>query len=172
MFIWCKDRDDDDGLDQFVRKCLETDNLAWLPIGQALRNEGTAAAEDPMEKVEVHVDKLETTVRDLNEASVRVSKKHSEMIQRDVRRISERLESFVTSINRGVTPAIAEAPAPAAPETPSTNAEMEERLGKLEQQSLATLEHLNRIFSVLEARSGAGAATTAADGGEGAPTAW
>merc|ERR1711998_679241 len=36
FFIWQQDRDDDDGLDLFVRKLVEHNDITWLPSGQAL----------------------------------------------------------------------------------------------------------------------------------------
>merc|ERR1711988_421907 len=36
FFIWQQDRDDDDGLELFVRKLVEHNDITWLPSGQAL----------------------------------------------------------------------------------------------------------------------------------------
>jgi len=36
ILIWKQDRDDDDGLEQFVRHCLENNDLDWFPAGKAL----------------------------------------------------------------------------------------------------------------------------------------
>jgi hypothetical protein len=35
VYLWEQDKDDDDGLEQFVRRCVEKQNLSWFPIGFA-----------------------------------------------------------------------------------------------------------------------------------------
>jgi hypothetical protein len=37
IYIWEQDRDDDDGLEQFVRKSLTSKSLGWLPLRRAMR---------------------------------------------------------------------------------------------------------------------------------------
>ena len=37
IYIWEQDRDDDDGLEWFVRRCIETDDLVWFPMRKAMR---------------------------------------------------------------------------------------------------------------------------------------
>lgn len=36
IFIWEQDKDDDDGLEQFIRRCIEKYDVQWFPIGKAL----------------------------------------------------------------------------------------------------------------------------------------
>ena len=36
IFIWVQDQDDDDGLELYVRQCLESDDLSWFPMDKAL----------------------------------------------------------------------------------------------------------------------------------------
>merc|ERR1712216_94234 len=36
LFIWEQDKDDDDGLELYVRKLLEKEEITWFPVGQAL----------------------------------------------------------------------------------------------------------------------------------------
>ena len=35
IYIWEQDQDDDDGLEFYVRACLEREDLTWFPINQA-----------------------------------------------------------------------------------------------------------------------------------------
>jgi len=37
IYIWEQDRDDDDGLEWFVRRCIENDDLVWFPMRKAMR---------------------------------------------------------------------------------------------------------------------------------------
>jgi len=36
VFIWQQDQDDDDGLEQYVRSCLDTNDLRWYPHQKAM----------------------------------------------------------------------------------------------------------------------------------------
>jgi inositol 1,4,5-triphosphate receptor type 3 len=36
IFLWEQDQDDDDGLELYVRKCLEKDDLSWFPMNTAM----------------------------------------------------------------------------------------------------------------------------------------
>jgi hypothetical protein len=36
VFIWEQDKDDDDGLELYVRDCVATDDLSWFPINKAM----------------------------------------------------------------------------------------------------------------------------------------
>jgi len=36
IFLWEQDQDDDDGLELYVRKCLEKDDLSWFPMNMAM----------------------------------------------------------------------------------------------------------------------------------------
>jgi hypothetical protein len=37
VFLWQQDQDDDDGLEQYVRGCLENNDLRWFPHNKAIR---------------------------------------------------------------------------------------------------------------------------------------
>ena len=37
IFLWEQDKDDDDGLETYVRRCVATNDLSWFPINKALR---------------------------------------------------------------------------------------------------------------------------------------
>ena len=49
FFIWQQDRDDDDGLELFVRKLVDHNDITWLPSGQALVIQGVdGIQEEPL----------------------------------------------------------------------------------------------------------------------------
>jgi len=37
IFLWEQDKDDDDGLETFVRRCVAANDLSWFPMNKALR---------------------------------------------------------------------------------------------------------------------------------------
>lgn len=37
IYVWEQDKDDDDGLESFVRKCIENNDLIWFPMNKAIR---------------------------------------------------------------------------------------------------------------------------------------
>ena len=37
IYIWEQDKDDDDGLEQYVRRCVEADDIAFFPLNKAMR---------------------------------------------------------------------------------------------------------------------------------------
>jgi hypothetical protein len=37
IFVWEQDKDDDDGLESFIRKCVANDDLSWFPMNKAVR---------------------------------------------------------------------------------------------------------------------------------------
>lgn len=37
IFIWEQDKDDDDGLEQFVRRSIDSGDIGWFPMGKAIR---------------------------------------------------------------------------------------------------------------------------------------
>jgi hypothetical protein len=37
IFIWEQDKDDDDGLEYYVRHCVDDDDLTWFPMNKAIR---------------------------------------------------------------------------------------------------------------------------------------
>ena len=37
IFLWEQDKDDDDGLETYVRRCIAANDLSWFPVNKALR---------------------------------------------------------------------------------------------------------------------------------------
>lgn len=36
IYIWEQDKDDDDGLEQYVRRCIDSNDISWLPTNKAI----------------------------------------------------------------------------------------------------------------------------------------
>lgn len=48
MYIWQQDKDDDDGMELYVRQCIDAKDISWFPLGKAIRLNQTTSAEDDM----------------------------------------------------------------------------------------------------------------------------
>ena len=46
IFLWEQDQDDDDGLEQYVRHCVEGLDVSWFPMGKAIRLNQTESEEE------------------------------------------------------------------------------------------------------------------------------
>jgi hypothetical protein len=90
IYVWEQDKDDDDGLEQYVRRCLESNDISWFPMNRALRLTITNKAEDElrlqlgndMKGLEDHLlDKISSFQSYLNESIDKISLnlKQSEM---------------------------------------------------------------------------------------------
>lgn len=82
IYVWEQDKDDDDGLEQYVRRCLETNDISWFPMNKALRLTITNKAEDElrnqlgndMKGLEDHLmDKISSFQTYLNESIDKIS---------------------------------------------------------------------------------------------------
>lgn len=50
IFIWEQDKDDDDGLEQYVRRCIESGDITWFPMNKALCLRQKATMEEVLQK--------------------------------------------------------------------------------------------------------------------------
>ena len=48
VYIWEQDKDDDDGLEQFVRRSLDANDLSWFPMNRAMRLTSTVSPEEEL----------------------------------------------------------------------------------------------------------------------------
>lgn len=48
IYLWEQDKDDDDGLEQYVRRCVEAKDIAWFPMNKAMRLDDSNSAEDDL----------------------------------------------------------------------------------------------------------------------------
>jgi hypothetical protein len=82
IYVWEQDKDDDDGLEQYVRRCLESNDISWFPMNKALRLTVMNKAEDElrnqlgndMRGLEDHMmDKIASFQTYLNESIDKIS---------------------------------------------------------------------------------------------------
>lgn len=97
MYIWEQDKDDDDGLESFVRKCIDNNDLIWFPMNKAIRLAEHQAKGDvnslkykfrkDMENTEtVLVDHMSTFKDQVNRTIARVEKALEYEIESDNRK--------------------------------------------------------------------------------------
>jgi hypothetical protein len=55
IYIWEQDKDDDDGLEQFVRRSIEVNDINWFPMNRAMRLNVEESEEEQLLK-EIHED--------------------------------------------------------------------------------------------------------------------
>jgi hypothetical protein len=46
IYIWEQDKDDDDGLEQYVRRCVAVNDIQWFPMNKAMRLSQTKSSEE------------------------------------------------------------------------------------------------------------------------------
>jgi hypothetical protein len=64
IYIWEQDRDDDDGLEQFVRKSLTSKSLGWLPLRRAMRLIQIESNEERLRReARLEIKKTQTTLQ-------------------------------------------------------------------------------------------------------------
>ncbi|GMI25463.1 hypothetical protein TrRE_jg11506 [Triparma retinervis] len=93
IFVWEQDRDDDDGLELFVR--LQTDNMdcSWFPMNRAMCLVTDTAKEDTVaEKVDKLEENIEEMVTKQNAAIMKSNDKHFGNVERQVKVVSKRME--------------------------------------------------------------------------------
>jgi len=48
FLLWEQDKDDDDGLEQYVRRAIDGNEITWFPVNKAIRLDQAASAEDAL----------------------------------------------------------------------------------------------------------------------------
>jgi hypothetical protein len=48
FLLWEQDKDDDDGLEQYVRRAIEANEISWFPLNKAIRLDQAASAEEAL----------------------------------------------------------------------------------------------------------------------------
>jgi hypothetical protein len=77
IYIWEQDKDDDDGLEQYVRKCLESSDISWVPAHVAM----LLAAAEPRNEDETS-DNFSKDIKKMEEAVLdHLSQAHEEIDQ-------------------------------------------------------------------------------------------
>lgn len=88
IYIWQQDKDDDDGLESFVRRCIEKNDLFWFPMRKAIR------LAEHQEKGDVHSMKFRFR-KDLSVAEEIVNSKMAQFkdqLSRTISRVEKSLE--------------------------------------------------------------------------------
>ncbi len=63
FLLWEQDRDDDDGLEQYVRRAIEADEITWFPLHKAMRLENIVSQTEITRKyLHETIDRTEETV--------------------------------------------------------------------------------------------------------------
>jgi hypothetical protein len=93
IYIWEQDKDDDDGLEQFVRRSIDTNDITWIPTNRALSLSG-----DSDENIDLTVDHFQRTIAQL-EATVFASVMESQ--NEIVNQVSDIRENYALSSQSG-----------------------------------------------------------------------
>merc|ERR1711998_555975 len=79
IFIWEQDKDDDDGLEQYVRRRLDNEDISWFPIGRAMRLD--ISQQDDDEDVGLKVHRIQNEVEHLKKSQQTVLEKLDKVIE-------------------------------------------------------------------------------------------
>jgi inositol 1,4,5-triphosphate receptor type 3 len=92
IFVWEQDKDDDDGLELYVRKLLEKEEITWFPVGSALCLSATDTKE---ESTAEHIDRVSSGLRvavdDANEKQLKTIGEVNVSLNGTVQKIHEML---------------------------------------------------------------------------------
>jgi len=93
IFVWEQDRDDDDGLELFVRLQADNMDVSWFPMNRALCLVTDTKKEDTIGE---KVDKLEETFEGImttqNSLLIKNNDKHFGAVERNIKVVSKRME--------------------------------------------------------------------------------
>jgi hypothetical protein len=60
FMLWEQDRDDDDGLEQYVRRAIDADEIVWFPLRKAIRlDQAATEEEETLKEISEKFDKFE-----------------------------------------------------------------------------------------------------------------
>lgn len=63
IFLWEQDQDDDDGLEQYVRRCVASNDINWFPMNKAIRlNESSSLEEELTQALKARVHQAESVL--------------------------------------------------------------------------------------------------------------
>ena len=54
FFLWEQDKDDDDGLEQYIRQCVTKENVIWMPMNKAICLDFAATDDEAFQQSLVH----------------------------------------------------------------------------------------------------------------------
>lgn len=129
IFIWIQDKDDDDGLELYVRKLIDAKDITWFPINKALCLQANENVEDSInEKIESMNSGLKKAFQEQSETMMRMLQETTAANRRAIADLSGRLDTLASQIqgragNSGPARghAAAEASPSVAPQDPSSS---------------------------------------------------
>jgi len=63
FLLWEQDRDDDDGLEQFVRRAIEANEIVWFPLNKAIRlDQAATVEEETLKDISTKLQEYESSV--------------------------------------------------------------------------------------------------------------
>lgn len=80
IYIWEQDKDDDDGLEQYVRRCVEVNDIQWFPMNRAMRLSQIKSSEENLH--ENIFGKIQTVENLLNQKLNQIQNDMSETIEK------------------------------------------------------------------------------------------
>jgi len=88
FFIWEQDKDDDDGMEYFVRNAIDKDDLEWIPASKAMRLNQSATEEEKLEadlrqKLKVTRDKLDARVNSMQTNIGTILEQMTQVLKKD-----------------------------------------------------------------------------------------
>jgi hypothetical protein len=102
IFVWEQDRDDDDGLELFVRLQVENMDVSWFPMNRALCLVTETVEEDTVaDKIEALNGDFEKMIAGQNAVMMKSNDKHFGYIERNVKVIEKKLYDVKTSMGSG-----------------------------------------------------------------------
>jgi hypothetical protein len=104
IYVWEQDKDDDDGLEQFVRQSLQTNDISWFPMNKALRMAVTGTADDDLRKhltsdITTVEKSLVTSISSFQRVIAEGLEKVSRVLKKDKERADELLPSLANNTN-------------------------------------------------------------------------
>ncbi|GMI18313.1 hypothetical protein TrLO_g8656, partial [Triparma laevis f. longispina] len=95
IFVWEQDRDDDDGLELFVRLQVDNMDVSWFPMNRAICLVTETVEEDTVsDKIEALSGEFEGLIAGQNAIMMKSNDKHFGYIERNVKVIEKSLYTF------------------------------------------------------------------------------
>lgn len=91
IFIWEQDKDDDDGLELFVRQMLERGEIGWFPVLRAMCLRSEATDDDDMtQRIDTLANALEVGMNQQSDLLIRAIARTNETMQRAIDQLGKK----------------------------------------------------------------------------------
>jgi len=95
IFIWEQDKDDDDGLELYVREMIEQEDISWFPVNKAICLQlGAEDEQDASHKLDALNTTMHDLVREQGEMLLRVLEENRQTSMREMANIRQRLDAI------------------------------------------------------------------------------